>query len=218
MTYTICENVRLGPGYAIQDYVIVGLRPDGSVDDMETLIGENAVIRSHTVIYAGNTIGEGFQTGHGALIRECNEIGDLVSVGSGTEIGHHVIIGDRVRIHSQAFVPEFTTLESGCWIGPNVVFTNDPHPLCPSSARCMKGAIVKVGAKIGANTTILPDVTIGEKSLVGAGSVVTSDVPEGAVVAGVPAKVIKWIDDLSCPYDFVEKPYSEGVRIENPTG
>ena len=212
MDYTVYENVRMGPGSRIQEYVIIGLQPEGSVEEMETWIGEGAVIRSHTVIYSGNRIGKGFQTGHGALVRECNEIGDRVSVGSGTEIGHHVVIGHGVRIHSQAFVPEFTTLEDGCWIGPNVVFTNDPHPLCPSSERCMRGATVRSGAKIGANATILPTVTVGEMSLVGAGSVVTADVPEGAVVAGVPAKVIKWIDDLRCPHGFVEKPYLQGVR------
>jgi acetyltransferase-like isoleucine patch superfamily enzyme len=75
----------------------------------------------------------------------------------------------------------------------------------------MKGATVKGGAKIGANSTILPGVTIGEGALVGAGSVVVSDVPEGAVAAGNPAKVIKWIDDLKCPYGLVEKPYMQGV-------
>jgi acetyltransferase-like isoleucine patch superfamily enzyme len=212
MAYTICENVKMGPGSRIQDYVIIGQHPCGSPDEMETLIGEGAIIRSHTVIYSGNRIGGGFQTGHGVLIRECNDIGDHVSIGSGSEIAHHVTIGNGVRIHSRAFVPEFTTLEDGCWIGPSVIFTNDPHPLCPSSSECMKGATVRRGAKIGANVTVLPNLTIGENALVGAGSVIVSDVPEGAVMAGNPAVIIKWIDELACPFGIVERPYIQGVR------
>jgi acetyltransferase-like isoleucine patch superfamily enzyme len=212
MGYTIYENVKMGLGSKIQDYVIIGLYPSGSTEELETLIGEGAVIRSHTVIYAGNRIGDSFQTGHGVLVRECNQIGNRVSLGSGTEVCHHVKIGDGVRIHSQVFVPEFTTLEEGCWIGPNVVFTNDPHPLCPEIDKCIKGATVENGAKIGANATILPAVKIGRMALVGAGSVVTTDVPEEAVVAGVPARVIKTIDELTCPYDYIEKPYLQGVK------
>jgi acetyltransferase-like isoleucine patch superfamily enzyme len=198
----------MGRGSRIQDYAIIGISPEGSSEKLETIIGDGAVIRSHTVIYGGNRIGEGLQTGHGVLIRESNRIGDRVSIGSGTEIAHHVKIGDGVRIHSHAFIPEFTTLEDGCWIGPNVVFTNDPHPLCPASHDCMRGATVRIGAKIGANATILPGLIVGKMALVGAGSVVTTDVPDGAVAAGVPAKVIKWIDDLRCPHGLVERPYT----------
>ena len=207
-TYKIYENVKLGKNILIGDFVIIGEPPrDAKPGEPKTVIGDNAVIRSHTVIYAGNRIGSNFQTGHGVMIREKNEIGNNVSIGTNSVIEHHVKIGNNVRIHSQAFIPEMTILEEGCWIGPNVVVTNAYHPLCPKAKQCLKGPTIKVGAKIGANATLLPDIIIGENALVGAGAVVTKDVPERCVVVGNPAKIIKKIEDLGCPYGLVEKPY-----------
>jgi len=75
---------------------------------METILGSQALLRSHTVIYAGNIIGDSFQTGNKVNIRELNRIGDNVSVGTLSVIEHHVEIGNNVRIHSQAFIPEFS--------------------------------------------------------------------------------------------------------------
>jgi len=207
-TARIYPNVEIGEGAEIGEFAIIGVPPKGKAPgELKTRIGKNAVIRSHTVIYAGNTIGDNFNSGHGVLIRENNKIGSNVSIGSHTVIEHHLVIQNGVRVHSQAFVPEYTTLEEGCWIGPNVVFTNAYHPLCPKAKECLKGATVKPGAKVGANSTILPDLVIGRNALVGAGAVVTKDVPDNAVVGGVPAKVLKSIDDLDCPYGLIERPY-----------
>ena len=206
-------NVKIGPGAQLGDYVVIGVPPRGrEVGELETTIGAGAVIRSHTVIYAGNCIGDRFQTGHFVMIREENQIGDDVSVGTNSVIEHHVVVEDGVRIHSQAFIPEFSRLESGCWIGPNVVLTNALHPLCPEAKACLKGPHIGRGAKIGANSTILPDRTVGVDALVGAGSVVVHDVPNRAVVAGNPARVIKSIDDLNCPYDLIANPYAPAVE------
>lgn len=207
-TAKIYPNVRLGENVEIGDYAVVGIPPKGKAEgQLPTVIGEGAVIRSHSVIYAGNVIGIGFQTGHHTMIREENRIGNDVSVGTNSVIEHHVEIGNGVRIHSQAFVPEYSVLEEGTWIGPNVVLTNAPHPLCPMAKECLKGPTIKRGAKIGANSTILPFLVIGEDALVGAGSVVVRDVPSRAVVAGNPAKVVKFIDQLRCPVGLVDKPY-----------
>jgi acetyltransferase-like isoleucine patch superfamily enzyme len=197
--FAVSPAVDIAEPHEIGPYVLVGVAPRGKqAGDLATAIGPNAVIRSHTVIYAGNRIGKNFQTGHGTLIREENTIGDDVSIGSHSVIEHHVVIGDGVRIHSMAFIPEYTVLEPHCWIGPNVVITNAKYPRSPLVKETLKGALVRRGAKIGANCTLLPGVEIGENALVGAGSVVTRDVPPGTVVAGNPAKVIKKISDL--PY------------------
>lgn len=198
MTKVIHPNVRLGEGTVVEDFSIVGTPPRGATPgQLETVIGARSVIRSHTVIYAGNKIGERFQSGHGVLIREENEIGDNVSVGSHSVIEHHVKIGHGVRIHSQAFVPEFSVLEDGCWIGPRVVLTNARYPLAPNTKDTLEGPVVKKGAKIGANSTLLPGVVIGEGALVGSGSVVTKDVPPGKVVVGNPARVIRDVSEIA---------------------
>ena len=195
----IHPNVHLGDGCVVGDFVIIGEPPRGAQSgELPTVIGPGAIIRSHTVIYAGNTIGARFQAGHNALLRESNAVGDDVSVGSHSVVEHHVSIDDRARIHSMAFVPEFSTLGQGCWVGPRAVLTNTPHPLCPDVSDCIVGPTLRQGAKIGANATLLPGVVVGEDALVGAGAVVTKDVPAGAVVVGNPATVIKYIGDLVC--------------------
>jgi acetyltransferase-like isoleucine patch superfamily enzyme len=206
--YKVLQNVEIGSGAQIGDYVLIGVPPRGRKEgELATRIGKNALIRSHTVIYAGNSIGDNFETGHHVMVREENRIGDRVSIGTLSVVEHHVTIGNGVRIHSQSFVPEYTVLEEGCMIGPNCVFTNVLHPLCPKAKECMKGATVKRGAKICANATISPNITIGEMAVVGAGAVVLADVPARAVVVGNPARIIKTIDELTCPFNLIENPY-----------
>jgi len=198
-TFIVRANVNLGVRTVVEDFCILGALPRGFEDGaLATVIGRDAVIRSHTVIYAGNVIGDHFQTGNKVNIRESNRIGHHVSVGTLSVIEHHVEIGDNVRIHTQAFIPEYSVLEDGCWIGPNVVFTNAKYPLAPGVKNQLAGPVIRRGAKIGANVTLLPGVVIGEHSLVGAGSVVVRDVPPHAVVVGNPARVIRHVSDL--PY------------------
>lgn len=197
----VYKNVSLGGNVQIGDFVVIGVPPRDSKDgEFETVIGNDAIIRSHTVIYAGNKIGHNFQTGHGAMIRESNTIGDNVSIGTGTVIEHHVEINDNVRIHSNVFVPEYSVLEEECWLGPNVVLTNAKYPQSPNAKKSLKGPTVRIKAIIGANSTLLPGVVIGENSLVGAGSVVTRNVPPETVVAGNPARIVNEIAEL--PYNI----------------
>jgi acetyltransferase-like isoleucine patch superfamily enzyme len=182
MDYKVYPNVQLGKNAVIEEYVIIGVPPRGKKPgELPTVIGDDAVIRSHTVIYAGNKIGKNFQTGHHVLVREENEVGDNVSIGSSSVVEHHIRIGNN-----------------GAWIGPQAVITNAAYPLSLNVKNELKGARVKKNAKVGANATLLPGVTIGENALVGAGAVVTKDVPPNKVVAGNPAKVINDVSNL--PY------------------
>lgn len=193
----IYANTQLGAGSTVEAYVVLGVPPRGASDgQLPLVIGPEAHIRSHSVIYAGNVIGRGLQTGHGVLIRESNEIGDDVSIGSHSVLEHHLVIGDGVRVHSNAFIPEYSTLEAGAWVGPNVVLTNALYPQGRGVKEHLRGPMIRSGAKIGANATLLPGVVIGRSALVGAGAVVVGDVPDGAVVVGNPARVVGQVGDL----------------------
>jgi len=206
----IYPGVSFGKNAVIGDFVIIGEPPRGKKPgELKVLIGDDSIIRSHSIIYAGNIIGHRFQTGHYVFLREENEIGDDVSIGTKSMIEHHVKIGHRVRIHSQAFIPEYTILEDECWIGPHVVFTNAAYPRSKRAKEFLEGAIVRRRAKIGANATILPGIEIGEGALVGAGAVVTKNVPAFAVVAGNPAQIIKYAQDLKYPDGDIVYPMEE---------
>jgi acetyltransferase-like isoleucine patch superfamily enzyme len=195
----VLPGVDLGEGAELQPFVYLGVPPYGvAAGELRTHLGPGAILRSHTVIYAGNMIGARFQTGHGVMVRELNTIGDDVSVGTGSVIEHHVTIGNRVRMHSRVFVPECCVLEDDAWLGPNVVLTNARYPRSPGVKETLAGVTVRQGAKLGANCTVLPGLEIGAEALVGAGSVVTNSVPPGAVVAGNPARVIN--DLARLPY------------------
>ena len=199
-TARILKNVHLGKNVVIEDYVVLGAVPRGRKEgELKTVIGDHAVIRSQSVIYAGNTIGDYFETGNQVSVREENTIGKNVSIGTKSVVEFKTKIEDGVRIHSQVFIPEYCELQRNCWIGPQVVLTNAKYPKSVKSKDFLKGVVVEHDAKIGGNATILAGVRIGSRALVGAGSVVVRDVPQGKVVAGNPAKILKTIRDLHHP-------------------
>ena len=117
----VYPDVLLGDDATIDPWVILGYPASGASDDRVFSIGRGAVIRSHTVIYAGCVIGDDFRTGTGSLIREDNDFGDRVSIGSHSVVEHHVRLANDVRVHSGAFIPEFSVVEEGAWVGPHAV-------------------------------------------------------------------------------------------------
>jgi len=126
-----------------------------------------------------------------SVILDCI-IGNDCSIHAPVWIGNNVSIGDRCRIQAFSFIPEGVTIEDDVFIGPHVCFTNDKLP--PSYGKHWGKIVVKKGASIGANCTILPNVTIGEGALIGAGSVVTKDVPPGEIWVGNPAGCYKVLE------------------------
>ena len=154
--------------------------------ELQLLIGENALIRSGSIIYVGSNIGSHFQTGHQVTIRERSNIGDHVSVGTLSDIQGNCLIGNYVRLHSNVHVGQLSKIDDFVWVFPYVILTNDPTP--PSED--LAGVHIKSFAIIAARALILPGVIINNDSLVAAGAVVTKDVEAYEVVAGNPAKVI----------------------------
>jgi acetyltransferase-like isoleucine patch superfamily enzyme len=205
------NDVALGRGCLIDDNVILGARPGRTVREISLRLGRRAIVRSGSVLYAGTLIGDGFETGHNVIIREDNVIGADVKVWNNTVIDYGCTIGNRVKIHSNCYVAQFTTLEDDVFLGPGVSLANDPHP-GSASHLCMRGPTIKAGAQIGMNATILPFVTIGERALVGAGAVVTRDVPAGMVVVGNPARILKPVSEVRCPLDLVDGQYLAAPR------
>jgi acetyltransferase-like isoleucine patch superfamily enzyme len=190
----------------IDDGVTLGYEPSRTVDQF-LVIGPGARIRQGTIIYRGSRIGSNLETGHNVLIREENIIGDNFRIWNNSVIDYGCRIGNNVKIHNKVYIGQFSIIEDDVFIAPGATFANDMHPGCPNSHECMRGPHIKKGAQIGINTTLLPRVVIGERSLIGAGSVVTKDVPDGVVVYGNPARVVCNIGDLTCSSGLRDKPY-----------
>ena len=175
------EGTRVEPG-AVLNY------PTGRPIAVEaTRLGRMCVIRTGTVIYTNVVIGDRFQSGHGCVIREENIIGDDCNLWSNSCIDYGCRIGQRVMMHNNVYVAQFTVIEDDVFVGPGVSIANDKYPV---DKRHLVGPTIRRGATIGAGAVLLPGVEIGENALVGAGAVVTKNVPPGKVVAGNPARII----------------------------
>lgn len=144
-------------------------------DVQSTQIGENTTIWQYSVILPGAVIGN-----------ECN-------ICAHTFIENDVKIGNRVTVKSGVFLWDGIDIEDDVFIGPCVAFTNDKHPRSKQYPEKFLKTTIKKGASLGANSTILPGITVGEGAMVGAGAVVTRDVAPFTVVAGNPAKILKEI-------------------------
>ncbi len=127
------------------------------------------------------------------------KLGADCNVGDHVFVENDVLIGDRVTLKNGVQVWDGVRLEDDVFVGPNATFTNDVYPRSRQRPAEFPQTLVRRGASIGGNATILPGVTIGERALVGAGSVVTKDVPAGALVVGNPARVIGYVDDQGRP-------------------
>lgn len=142
-------------------------------------------------------IGEGTQIWQFVVILKGAKIGVDCNICAHALIEGNVVIGDRVTVKSGVQIWDGSVIGNDVFIGPNATFTNDPFPRSKQYPTQFQGVTIHNGASIGANATLLPGITIGEKAMVGAGAVVTKDVPASAVVVGNPAKIMRFLEDDS---------------------
>ena len=155
-------------------------------------------------------IGDGTKVWHFCHILSHSRTGKNCKIGQNVLIGPEVTIGNNVKIQNNVSVYKGVTLEDDVFLAPGVTIANDPHPVC---GLCMRGPTIKRGARIGVNVTLLSHITIGEGALIGAGSVVTRDIPASVVAYGNPARPVKSVEELTCPFGLVERPYANGLDV-----
>jgi len=206
------KGVRVGAGCVIERGAFIGEPTGRDIPDRRLVIGPGATIRSGSVLYLGTTIGRGFESGHGTIVREENTIGDDVQIWSHTTIDYGCTLGRKVHLHCNIYVAQYSILEEGVFMAPGVVLLNDPHPGCPFSRQCMRGPHIGKNAVIGGGCTILPMIRIGEGAIIGGGSVVTRDIPAGAVAYGTPARVHGKREDLECWTGHTKMAYPKGRK------
>ena len=191
------DDCTIGNEVRIDDGSIIGKLPLRSrisaVTHDENLapacLGDGCLVGSNAIIYRGARIGDGVLIADLASVREETVIGELSIIGRGVAVENQVIIGRCCKIETGAYITAKTTIGDLCFIAPEVTFTNDNFVgRTQERFKHFGGGILERGARIGANATILPGVTIGADALIGAGSVVTHNVPPETVVIGAPAK------------------------------
>lgn len=196
----IREGTIIGKGSVIFDNTVLGKRPfkakASAVTETKKLpplqVGKFVTIGANCVIYRGAFLEDFTFVGDLASIREDVKIGGGTIIGRGTVVENKTTIGKWVKIETNAYITAISTIEDYCFIAPMVTFTNDAFMgRTEERFKHFKGPTLKKGARVGANATILPGITIGEDAVVGAGSVVTKDVPPRVIVVGVPAKYLK---------------------------
>lgn len=146
-------------------------------------------------VHPGTSLGEGTRVWQFVVILSGAKIGADCNICAQVLIEGDVAVGDRVTIKSGVQVWDGITLEDDVFVGPNVTFTNDPFPRSRVRPEAFTRTTVRRGASIGGGAVILPGITIGERAMVGAGAVVTRDVPAGATVVGNPARVVGGSED-----------------------
>ena len=197
----IRSGVRIGENCKILDGAVLGKQPakaslSATTGDPRILpplvLGRAVTIGANCVIYRGAILGDGVFVGDLASIREDVTIGELTIIGRGVTIENKTTIGRKCKIETEAYITAMSTVEDYCFIAPCTAFTNDNFlGRTEERKKHFGGPTLKRGARIGANATLLPGVTVGEDSLVAAGSVVTKDVPPQVIVVGSPAKVLR---------------------------
>ncbi len=193
----------LGDGVRVLENAVVGKQPSlsprstASRDPLPpTVIGDGTIVSTGAVVFAGSTIGARVVLGDQTCVRERVRVGDDVVLGRGSLIENDTTVGEMTKIQANAYITAYSTLEEHVFIAPCVVTTND-NWMGRTEERFgnIKGPTIRRGARVGGGAILCPGVEIGEEAFVGAGAVVTKDVPPRVVVVGNPARVLREVPE-----------------------
>jgi acetyltransferase-like isoleucine patch superfamily enzyme len=193
----------LGEGVKILENAVVGKQPSLSPRSTAkreplapTVIGDGTIVSTGAIVFAGSQIGARVILGDQSCVRERVTVGDDVVLGRGSLIENDTTVGARTKIQAEAYITAYSTLEDDVFIAPCVVTTNDNF-MGRTERRhgLIKGPTVRRGARVGGGSILLPGVEVGEEAFVGAGAVVTKDVPARKLVVGSPARVLRDVPD-----------------------
>jgi acetyltransferase-like isoleucine patch superfamily enzyme len=202
-TATVYEGTVLGEGVKVLEGAVVGKQPTLSPRSTArreplppTTIGDGTIVSTGAIVFAGSSIGARVILGDQSCVRERVEIGDDVVLGRGSYIENDTTVGALTKIQAQAYITAYSTLEDNVFIAPCVVTTNDNY-MGRTEERLsqLRGPTIRRGARIGGGAILCPGVEIGEDAFVGAGAVVTKDVPPRKLVVGSPARVLREVPD-----------------------
>src|SRR5947199_1621041 len=198
-TAIVYPGTKLGEGVKVLEHAVVGKQPALSPrstarrDPLEpTEIGDGTIVSTGAVVFAGTKVGARVILGDQSCVRERVVVGDDVVIGRGSLVEKDTTIGAMTRIQADAYITAYSTLEEHVFVAPCVVTTNDNF-MGRTDRRhdLMKGPTIRRGARVGGGAILCPGVEIGEEAFVGAGAVVTKDVPPKTVVVGSPARVLR---------------------------
>jgi acetyltransferase-like isoleucine patch superfamily enzyme len=193
----------LGEGVKVLEGAVVGKQPSLSPRSTAkrdplppTVIGDGTIVSTGAIVFAGSTIGARVILGDQSCVRERVEIGDDVVLGRGSLIENDTVVGAMTKIQADAYITAYSTLEDNVFIAPCVVTTNDNFMgRTERRHEFVKGPTIRRGARVGGGAILCPAIEVGEEAFVGAGAVVTKDVPARMVVVGNPARVLRAVND-----------------------
>ena len=202
-TAIVYPGTVLGEGVKVLEYAVVGKQPSLSPRSTAkreplppTEIGDGTIVSTGAVVFAGSKIGERVILGDQSCVRERVVVGDDVVIGRGSLVENDTTIGALTKIQAEAYITAYSTLEDNVFIAPCVVTTNDNFMgRTERRHELIKGPTIRRGARVGGGAILCPAVEIGEEAFVGAGAVVTKDVPARMLVVGNPARVIRAVAD-----------------------
>jgi UDP-2-acetamido-3-amino-2,3-dideoxy-glucuronate N-acetyltransferase len=188
-------GVRLGDGCVVGKAPALGVRSTASREaPAPAVLGDGVAVGAAAVVLAGARLGAGCVVADQAHVRERTQIGAEPVVGRGVSVENDVTIGARVKLQTGAYITAWSVVEDDVFVAPGVVLTNDPTA-GRRRGEPLRGAVLRRACRVGGGAVLLPGVEVGEEAFVGAGAIVTRDVPARSVALGVPARVVREVEE-----------------------